>query len=160
VSRQPPSLRALCATFWLVGCGGDAGDSADKAPTEDAAACGEPVQEAVAGLQVGCESGACSVILDELSPEPPDRGDNTWTLRVVDGAGAQVVVESVTLSPFMPAHNHGTAPADFPATATGSGAWTAGPFDLFMPGRWEVRVAVGVGEDNVEHAVFAFCVEG
>ncbi len=162
--RHP--LPLLVPLALVCACGADAQDTASKAILDDEAAdCGGPVLDLAPGLSVACETGDCALVLVDAAPMPADRGDNTWTLQLTDAAGAPRDGASVVLSPFMPAHDHGTVPADHPAAHV-DGLWVAGPFDLFMPGRWELRVAVdlgddgGDGEDALHEAVFAFCVEG
>lgn len=103
-------------------------------------------------------SGGLKVSLT-AEPGPPDVGDNTWTLRVVDADDAPVDGATVTLTPFMPAHGHGTNPADYSGTFTEDGTYVVGPFDLFMPGAWETTVSVDAG-DGAETVKFAFALEG
>ena len=147
------------AAVCLSGCGSDGADSGKTGTGSGDLGCGEPVLEVVEGLAVACESGACELEVVGLQPAVPDRGDNTWTVAVRDAAGEPIAVQSVRLAPFMPAHDHGTVPAFFEGSP-GDDGWTLGPFDLFMPGRWEMRATITVDELTEEQAVVAFCVEG
>lgn len=147
------------AAMSVVGCASKGADSGTTAAISGSTGCGEPVDEVAEGLSVSCQSAACEMVLTGLTPAVPDRGDNTWTVSITDAAGAPLAVEAVRLDPVMPAHNHGTVPASFEGTSSGSG-WTVGPFDLFMPGRWEMRATITVDELTQEQAVVAFCVEG
>ena len=98
------------------------------------------------------------VTLMSADPAPPDVGDNTWTLRITDPDGTPIESAKVTVSPFMPAHGHGTSPADHTALHSSAGEYQVGPIDLFMPGTWETTVKVeGDAEDSV---VFSFELEG
>lgn len=149
---------AVGAGVWLGGCGGPSVDSAAPAKSTDAAPdCGGSVDAIAPGLQVPCDGGGCTLEVVDTSPAPPDRGDNTWTLRVVDPAEA---VAGLSVAPFMPAHDHGTVPADYAGTSAGDQTYTVGPFDLFMPGRWELRTTVQLSSGTTDSAVLAFCVEG
>jgi len=144
----------------VVGCGGKAADSAGSHDHhgDHAASCGDDGVAVTPGLEVACASGDCTVEVVSTSPAPPDRGDNIWTFRVRDVDGAVLAVDHFTVSPFMPAHDHGTVPADF-AGSPSADTWEVGPFDLFMPGLWELRLSMSA--DSVDHtAVIAFCVEG
>lgn len=109
------------------------------------------------GMNKTGEAGLTFTLVS-ADPAPPDVGENTWTVRVTDGAGAAVDGASVTVTPFMPAHDHGTSPAEYSGAFIEDGTYVVGPFNLFMPGTWELTVAVeGDGGDEV---VFAFDLEG
>lgn len=161
-----PTCRLACAAFvalWGAGCAGKSTDTADtvSSGTDAEQDCGGPVDAIAPGLRLPCDGGGCTLEVVDTDPAPPDRGDNTWTLRVLDGAGADDVgADGITVAPFMPAHDHGTVPADYAGVSDGEDGWTVGPFDLFMPGRWELRATVNLTEDSIDTAVFAFCVEG
>lgn len=101
------------------------------------------------------------VILLEASPAPPDVGNNTWTVRVTDMNDQALDDATVVVSPFMPEHQHGTSPPDYAATAApGEGEIEVGPFDLFMPGLWEMTVSVTTPDGVDDEVVFRFNVEG
>ena len=95
----------------------------------------------------------------DATPAPPDKGENSWTLRVTDASGAPVKTAVVNVRPMMPAHGHGTAPTEFRADTAGDGTYTVGPMNLFMPGHWQSHVTVEF-EDKNEMAMFDFCLEG
>ena len=100
------------------------------------------------------------VVLHQLAPEPAEKGDNTWTVRVKTTAGADVTGAVVTVKPLMPLHGHGTTPAEFMATEPSPGQYQVGPFNLFMPGTWNVPVRVQrTGMPDVE-VTFHACIAG
>ncbi|HCH65487.1 MAG: hypothetical protein CL927_20370 [Deltaproteobacteria bacterium] len=109
-----------------------------------------------------CAGATCTLEVLSTTPDPPDRGDNTWSVRLLDSTGTPQSLVSLVGSPFMPAHNHGTSPPDFAGRSTDQITWSVGPFDLFMPGFWELRVAIEVAEseDSDRQVVIPFCVEG
>ena len=110
------------------------------------------------GLMKMGHEGNFHVMLMAANPAPPDVGENTWTIRVVDTDDNPIDGAKVTVTPFMPAHGHGTSPADYTGTFTEDGTYEVGPFDLFMPGVWETTVKV---EGDVEDmAKFTFMLEG
>ncbi len=136
----------------------DGADSGHTSHHTHSETCGEPGDTYSAGMTHDCTDGACSVVLVSADPAPPDKGDNTWTLRVEDTTGAAVTDASVQLVPFMQEHGHGTSPAEFAATADGEN-YVSEPMNLFMGGLWEVTVQVEA--DGASHdAVFTFCVQG
>ncbi len=110
------------------------------------------------GLMKMGHMGNFHVMLMGADPAPPDVGDNTWTLRVMDTEQNPIDGAKVTVTPYMPLHGHGTSPADYTATFGEDGTYQVGPFDLFMPGVWETTVKVeGEVKDSV---MFAFELEG
>ena len=155
-------MRALAAITLatLVGCAtAGCADKGDSAVEDDDCAFGG-VDTYTAGIEKISGGGLFTVAITAADPAPPDRGDNTWSLLVLDAGGTAVEGGVVVIEPFMPAHGHGTTPATFDAEARGDGAYEVGPFDLFMPGLWEVAVDVIDSAGASDDAVFTFCVEG
>jgi len=154
------ALRRLATiAFLTAGCGAKDGDSGTYEATPSDAGCGGETVTVAPGLQVACTTGDCALEIVATDPAPPDRGDNTWTVRLVDNTGSDLPVKTLTTAPFMPAHDHGTVPADYAGTLSDSG-WSIGPFDLFMPGLWELRTAARLDNNTDVAIVVAFCVEG
>ncbi|MEZ4465739.1 MAG: FixH family protein [bacterium] len=112
----------------------------------------------VAGLARMGAAGTLEARLMEATPAPPELGDNTWIVEIVDAGGAAQAGCAVAPNPRMPAHGHGT---NTPAVVTdlGEGRYEVAPLDLFMPGLWEVPLHLTCGglEDEVQ---FAFWIEG
>lgn len=117
------------------------------------------VDEYADGMSREGEMGHYIVELVSAEPGPPDVGDNTWELRVTQD-GNPVDDATVTVTPFMPAHGHGTSPADYQGTLSEDGTYEVGPFDLFMPGVWELTVTVTGSDDTEDMATFTFELEG
>ena len=105
-------------------------------------------------------NGLFTVSIESADPAPPDRGDNVWTLAVRDAGGEAVEGAAVVVTPYMPAHGHGTNPRTFDGQAQGQGLYEAGPFDLFMPGLWDVSIDVVDSTGADDNAAFTFCLEG
>jgi hypothetical protein len=77
------------------------------------------------------------------SPEqPPTRGELAIELRVTDTSGAPVDGLPVVVTPWMPAMGHDTSVAPT-IVAEGGGAYRVEHVELFMPGTWQLRVALG-----------------
>ncbi|MFO0635044.1 MAG: FixH family protein [Nannocystaceae bacterium] len=93
----------------------------------------------------------------DAQPAPPARGDNTWLLDIVDHDGAPMTGLELTVDPYMPDHAHGTA-IRCEVDEQAPGRYALSPINLFMPGLWQVTIAVrdGAREDEV---VFSFCVD-
>lgn len=136
------------AVLTLVAAGGCLGDNSGG----DAAAFGPGAERS--GARV-------SAFFVDVQPVPPDIGENDWTFRLADLDGASLPEFSVSLSPFMPAHGHGTTPARFSATPLDDqGLYSVGPFDLFMPGTWEFTLTVETAEALTDELIWSLDIEG
>jgi hypothetical protein len=113
------------------------------------------------GLRKAGRAGQVEVVLLEATPAPPDVGDNTWRLRVQRSGGAPLEAVTVVVTPFMTIHGHGISPPYYEgAPQAEAGTYEAGPFNLSMPGPWELTVLVEDGAEIDDEAVFVFDLEG
>lgn|GEM_PF-2266841 len=176
---MPLASSLLCATL-AVGCTTGADPGAEPGVSEPEPQGPETCQGEEVDLDHLDESprrtlpSGITVALAAGDPDPVDRGDNTFTLELTDDTGAAYVHPGALddgtflLSPYMPAHGHGTVPLDFVPNADAEvddGTYIFGPIDLFMPGRWDLHfrlldVADGGTTGAEEDAVFTFCIEG
>jgi len=86
-------------------------------------------------------SGALRVEV-RTSPQPLARGTNDLQLTVTDASSGAVRDDlKVSVQPWMPAMNHG-ASAVPTVTPQGDGKYLVTEVDLFMPGRWELRMSL------------------
>ena len=161
---RTPLLLTIATTLTLIACGGEENVDPNNHHNENHENHGTTnhgnaeVDVYVDGLMKEGHEGHLQVVLMSADPAPPDVGDNSWTIRVVDLDGEPIDDAKVTVTPFMPAHGHGTSPADYTGTFTDDGTYEVGPFDLFMPGMWETTVKV---EGDVDDMVtYAFMLEG
>lgn len=140
----------------LSACGGT-----DDSGTGQQSLCEDETRamEYAAGLEMQSEDGTFTVRLVEGTPAPPDRGDNTWTLQIMDASGTPMTPERVRVKAWMPDHGHGTNPLWTEAEDMGDGMYSVGPFDLFMGGLWEFTVEAGPAAD-ADTAKLSFCLEG
>lgn len=114
----------------------------------------------VANLSKTSSSGALKVAIVSSDPAPPTRYTNTWKVRVTDGGGAPIQNPSITVTPFMPDHGHGTS-IHAVATPEADGTFTITPLYLFMPGVWRVTIALDRGDAGATDQVeFFFCIAG
>ena len=152
--------RPICLVYVLLvivpllsACGGD-----DPAP-EDTVCVGTEADTYAAGIVKTTDAGLYVITLTEADPAPPEKGENTWNLRITAGDspldGADVV-----LTPFMPEHGHGSSPAYVEALPLGDGAYRAEGLNFSMPGLWEITVSVESPDTGADSAIFAFCIEG
>jgi hypothetical protein len=151
-----PSLLLGILALSLPACGGDGTSQQQQGLCTD----DERASQYVAGLEQASDAGMFKAKLLAGTPAPPDRGNNTWTISVLDPSGAPMSgVNEVRVKAWMPDHGHGTNPLWNDATVQPDGTYQVGPFNLFMPGLWQFTVSVEAANQN-DTAVVSFCVEG
>lgn len=111
------------------------------------------------------KSGAANVFRFTLlssDPAPPARPvDNVWIVAIADANGSPIDNATVTASPYMPAHGHGSM-KDAQVVAKGGGTYEIKPIYFTMPGLWEVTLKATVdvtGSSQQDAATFAFCID-
>src|SRR5262245_27731366 len=87
-------------------------------------------------------SGLLQVNARTLDGKAPARGANGFDLEVIQ-AGDDTALSglTLTLTPWMPAMGHGTSVRPT-VTEVGDGHYHADDVYLFMPGLWELRIAI------------------
>jgi hypothetical protein len=103
-------------------------------------------------------SGDWKAVLVTSEPGPPIKGTNTWTVRVLDGAGTPRDDVTVTVRTFMPDHNHGST-VKAKVTPMGGGVYQVAPLYLYMAGLWQVTLDIDAPAvpDSV---MFPICIPG
>lgn len=145
----------LASVLALVGCDNGTGTSS----TGDVDCSTDPrAMTYAANMSVDGKSKLYHVELVSSDPAPPARGNDTWVFKVVDANNQPVSGATVTVTPYMPDHRHGTQVVPT-VTTNQDGTFTATPLYFFMPGLWTVTFDVKAtqGEDSV---LYGFCVEG
>jgi hypothetical protein len=114
--------------------------------------------EFVLGLTKPGESSRFSFKLVTADPAPPARGDNSWVLELDTMAAppAPVTGAALSVTPFMPDHQHGSGKTVTVTPMTEAGQYKLEPVNLWMPGLWEVTIQVNGAE--TDRAVFRFCL--
>ena len=108
------------------------------------------------GLEKTGSEGLVTVRFVDATPAPPARFENRWTLEVRNQDDAPQDDLPIDVTPFMPDHAHGTSSVPT-VEGLGSGRYRIEKIDLWMPGLWEIRLAVGEGVE-VDRLVFRFCI--
>lgn len=111
-----------------------------------------------AGMSKLGENGM-EIVLVSADPTPPARGDNAWTLQVLEN-GTPTDGLTLDIVPFMPDHGHGTPKIAEIAPADSDGMYDVTPVNLWMPGLWEITVSASDDQGLIDSAVFAFCIDG
>lgn len=151
------SLSMLLLALTPLACG----EEHDHDHDHDMSMTGEDCEVYTANMEKMGMMGQVKVRLTTANPAPPDRGNNTWQLEILNAADDTPITDAtVVLEPAMPAHGHGTSPATFDATHSADGVYDVGPMDLFMPGRWAIDVDITLPDSTTDMAQFAFCLEG
>jgi len=144
----------------LAACGGG-GTSIDTADSSTYNCATETRADSFAvGLDKHGAAAALDFKLMQADPAPPARGDNIWQLQVsaMSGGtvGATVAGATLTATPFMPDHAHGT-PIQVVITDKGGGMYQLSPVNLWMPGLWETTITA-TSASGSDQAVFRFCI--
>jgi hypothetical protein len=115
----------------------------------------------VVGLEKVGTGGMLDFKMMSAEPAPPMRGDNVWVMQInamsSGTVGNPVTGASMTATPFMPSHQHGSPIAVVVTPMANAGQYKLDPVNLWMPGVWETTLAVSTpgGSDNV---MFRFCI--
>jgi hypothetical protein len=161
--RERQAAMALLAVLMgAAACGAESPTSGGSSGSNAASVCAsDPRAEAYAvGLEAKATDGAVKIRFVDAMPAPPSKGNNTWTVQVLNGADQPIHGATIELKAFMSDHGHGssTAPTVTPMGSNGTYALT--PVDLFMPGIWEITFNVTPPQGTADAVVFTFCIDG
>jgi hypothetical protein len=110
------------------------------------------------GLPKMGAQGAFDFKMMSATPAPPARNTNTWVVEVDSAqSGAPVDGATITATPFMPAHQHGSPEQVVVTPAGAPGQYQLTPVFLWMPGVWETTIQVTSGT-STDAAVYRFCI--
>ena len=119
----------MLAALFCAACGSTGGGS--SAPGTFS---GAPVANVVS------DSGAVHMAA-WTSPNPIERGEVALQLNALDAKGAPLDGVTMSAVPWMPAMGHGASTVPT-VTAKGNGIYELTNVNLFMPGHWEIRIAM------------------
>jgi len=149
--------RALVLSLALVaGCSSEEGGTTSNSSA--ATGCAADGRKDVYAAGMSKPAGALTVKLVEAVPGPPIKGMNVIRLDVRDAAGAPVDGATITVTPFMPDHAHGSARKTVVKPA-GGGIYEVTDIWLAMAGLWRLTVTVQANGSTAD-AVFQFCLDG
>ena len=138
----------------------EGGSSGTSGTSGQSSACAADTRKDVytAGLSKQ-SSGALSVKVMEATPAPPAKQSNTLTFVVTDPAGKPVDGATLSVTPFMPDHGHGSSVKPT-ITPRGGGAYEVKNVYLPMPGLWRLTVTVQMPDVAAQDVAFSFCIDG
>jgi hypothetical protein len=143
-------LVAACGTN-----GDDTGGTVDCSMVTDA-------DTFVVGLEKPGMNGALDFQMMSAMPAPPARGDNTWVVQINTMSSGVVgdPADGLTLmvTPFMPAHQHGSPIQVQITPMTEPGQYQLSPVNLWMPGVWETTIRATTASQTSDLAVYRFCI--
>jgi hypothetical protein len=151
---------ALAAALVALSAGCDGGETNGQEPPASICANETRDDAYAAGMEKQGAEGKLRVRLVEGDPAPPAKGENTWTIQVLDAAGAPVSGATLTVTPRMPDHGHGSGVVPSVMDLGTDGEYEISAIDLAMAGLWEVTILVTTGAGESDTVKFAFCVEG
>jgi hypothetical protein len=153
--KGPSIAVAALALVAAAGCSGGDDTTAGNVCDEMG-----PYDSYSAGIVKVGEAGLLKVKLTDAVPAPPARGDNTWTVQILDAGDTPMSSGGITaVKPFMPHHGHGTNVTPEIGTMGADGSVEVQKIDFMMPGVWTVTVGAEAMSQSDE-AVFAFCIDG
>ncbi|MEO8876875.1 MAG: FixH family protein [Polyangiaceae bacterium] len=147
----PLLLAASCSS------GSSSGDAADAAAPPALCATDSRAQTYASGLEEKGASGAFDIKLMSINPNPAFKGNNAWTIQVVDASGAPVTGATIKVNPYMPDHGHGSSITPQIAAGRDPGTYDITLLNLFMPGIWTVTIVV-TNAGITDQSVFTFCI--
>jgi hypothetical protein len=137
----------------------DSGSSGTPAVSAAQTACSTDTRKDVYADGMTKQAGTLSIKLLQANPSPPAKGTNTITLELSDASGAPVDNATITVTPFMPDHGHGSAVVPT-VTPSGGGKYAVSNVYLAMAGLWKVTFSVQVAGGAVQETAFQFCLDG
>lgn len=154
VARRGGAFVAL-AVVALFGCSNQQGDHGSGSP--ETSECSGEFDSYEPGMSRQAEPGELTVELVESQPAPPSVSkDSAWWLRLSDADGAPLLGAELLVTPFMPAHQHGSAEVVVEALADGE--YKLSPIELSMPGVWEIPVSITPPDGETSETTFRFCL--
>ncbi len=109
------------------------------------------------GMQVAGEAGF-AVRVVESTPSPPARFDNRLVVEVLAPDGNPAGDAQLSVTPHMPLAGLGSDDA-VTVTPTGAGRFRLEPVRMPMPGLWELRFVITMGDTHAL-VVLPLCIPG
>jgi hypothetical protein len=150
----------LLVSVMAAGCSGDDDEGGSTNGPPPATGCAADTRKDIYTAGLAKPAGSFSVKLVESRPGPPIKGTNAMTLEVLDAGGQPVDGATITITPWMPDHAHGSAVKPI-VTPMGGGKYDVEKVYLAMAGLWQIKVAVQpAGGGPLQETMFQFCLDG
>jgi hypothetical protein len=153
-------MRRIVLSLALVASACSGGGGAPDADEGLACATSGRGETYVVGLEHVGEGGLLDFKLMSATPAPPAFNDNTWIIQLNMMTGGVVgdpaTGARITVTPFMPDHQHGTGIRATVEPLPG-GQYRLAPVNMWMAGLWEVTLDATVGTVR-DRVVYRFCI--
>jgi hypothetical protein len=152
----------LVAAIAAVACSGDDDDTRNGGGTSGpATGCAAETRKDIYTAGMTKPAGQYQVKIVQSDPGPPVKGKmTTMVLEIADANGQPVDGATVTVTPFMPDHGHGSARRVI-VKPQGNGRYEVSDIWLSMAGLWTLTVSVQpAGGGPIQEVVFSFCLDG
>jgi len=152
-------ISAVVSVLGAPGCGsGATGPDADEALACMTSGRGDTY---AVGLQHQGVNALYNFRLMSAMPAPPGRNLNVWVIQINwEATGAPVTGASLTVTPFMPDHQHGPGaytPQVMELTST-PGQYQISDINTWMPGYWEITIDAKTPDKVEDTVVYKFCI--
>ena len=111
------------------------------------------------GLAQAGKAGFKALLLD-MNPIPAAKGDNSWTVQIVDKDGNNVDGATITVKTWMPDHGHASSIIPLVTPVGSGGKYTVSRLNLFMPGIWQITLNLAMPGNVADSMMYTFCVGG
>jgi hypothetical protein len=143
----------------LAGCSSNDDAGSGSGVASATTGCSADTRKDVYTTGLTKQAGSFSIKIVEAAPSPPSKGTNAMTFELLDQAGTPVDGATMTITPFMPDHGHGSAVTPV-VTASGGGKYAISKLYFAMAGLWRVTVSVQTPAAGIQEAAFQFCLDG
>jgi hypothetical protein len=151
-------LLALAAFASPAGCGSNGGSGAGTDGSFRTCATETRAPPYVPGLARTSASGAVHAVLLSSDPAPPPTGLSSWMVQLADAGGAALDGVAITVTGMMPDHAGHTLGSPAPSvTAAGGGRYAIAGINMFMPGYWEITLALTLPSGATDSVMFPIC---
>jgi hypothetical protein len=151
------SFFVLALVSSLAACADDGGN--DPAPVDCVKETSD--DELTIGFSKPGDNGLYTFAITSVSPAPPARFLNEWTLSIMSTASPAAplpATETLAMTPYMPAHGHGAGVDVEISPMPTAGEFKFSSINLHMPGIWDVTIEIDPGADNYDKVVLKPCI--
>jgi len=156
-----PASALISAVVSVLGAGG-CGSGATGPDADEALACMTSGRGDT--YAVGLEHKGVNTVYDfklmSAMPAPPGRNLNVWVIQITwEATGAPVTGASLTVTPFMPDHQHGPGAYTPQVMELATpGQYQISDINTWMPGYWEITVDAKTPDKVEDTVVYKFCI--
>jgi hypothetical protein len=100
-----------------------------------------------------------NLTLNKAVASPPNKGPERWEVVLTDASDTPIDGATITVTPFMEQHGHGSPVAVGVTADVGvPGGYVFDPIVLNMAGIWTITIDVGLPGDVTDQIELEFCI--